>query len=59
MELKVGMMEKVYLHHIYCKVKNRIRGGKLVILSDQDVHVYGYGGWKLLLYGLSPFVNSF
>ena len=49
MELKVGMKEKAYLHRMYCKVKNRIQGGKLVIQSDQDVHVYGiwwmiYGG---------------
>ena len=47
-ELKVGMKEKAYLHHIYCKVKNRIQGGKLVILSDQDVHMYGYSGWYMV-----------
>ena len=50
---------KIPNNHIYCKVKNRIQTGKLVILSDQDVHVYGYGGWKLLSCGLSPFINSF
>ena len=48
MELKVGMKEKAYLHHIYCKVKNRIQGGKLVIQSDQDVHVYGYSEWNMV-----------
>ena len=39
------MNDKAYLHHIYCKVKNRIQGEKQIIQSDQDVHVYGYGGY--------------
>ena len=25
-----------------------MQGGKLVILSDQDVHVYGYSGWYMV-----------
>ena len=48
MELKVGMKEKAYLHRMYCKVKNRIQGGKLVIQLDQDVHVYGYSEWNMV-----------
>jgi hypothetical protein len=43
-ELKVGMKDKAHLHHIYCKVKDRIQGEKQVIQSDQVVHVYGYSG---------------
>ena len=32
-----------------------------VIQSDQDVHMYGlwWMKWKLLLYDLSPYINSF
>jgi hypothetical protein len=44
-DFKVGMKDKAYLHRIYCKVKNRIQGGKQAIQSDQDVHVHGYSGW--------------
>ena len=55
------MKNKAYLYHIYCKVKNRIQREKQVIQSDQDVHVYGlcWMEWKLLLYDLSPYINSF
>jgi hypothetical protein len=38
-ELKVGMDDKAYLHHMYCKVKNWIRWENQIIQSDQDVHV--------------------
>jgi CO dehydrogenase/acetyl-CoA synthase epsilon subunit len=37
--------DKAYLHHIYCKVKNRINGEKQFIQLDQDVHVYGCDGY--------------
>jgi hypothetical protein len=39
MELRVGYKDEAYLHHIYCKVKNRIQGENQIIQSDQDVHV--------------------
>jgi len=39
------MNDKAYLHHIYCKFKNWIQEEKQFIQSDQDVHVYGYGGY--------------
>jgi hypothetical protein len=35
------IIDKVYLHHIYCKVKNQMQGENQVIQSDQDVHMYG------------------
>ena len=35
------MNDKAYLHHMYCKVKNRIHRENQIIQSD--VHVYGYG----------------
>jgi hypothetical protein len=38
-ELKVGIKDKAYLHHIYCKVKNRIQGEKQVIQSDQVLFI--------------------
>ena len=43
------------------KSKNRIQREKQVIQSDQDVHVHGlwWMEWKLLLYDLSPYINSF
>jgi hypothetical protein len=37
--------DKAYLFHIYCKVKNQIQEENQSILSDQDVHVYGYNGY--------------
>jgi len=55
------MKDKTYLYHMYCKVKNRIQREKQIIQSDQDVNVYGLW-WmdrKLLLYDLSPYINSF
>ena len=54
------MKDKANLYHIYCKVKNRIQREKQIIQSDQDVHVYGlwWMEWKLLLYDLSPYINS-
>ena len=54
------MKDKAYLYYIYCKVKDRIQREKQVIQSDQDVHVYGlwWMEWKLLLYDLSPYINS-
>jgi hypothetical protein len=39
------MKDKAYLHHIYCKVKDWIKGEEQFIQSDQDVHVYGYDGY--------------
>ena len=55
------MKVKAYLYYIYCKVKNRIQREIQVIQSDQDVHVYGlwWMEWKLLLFDLSPCINSF
>ena len=55
------MKDKAYLYYIFCKVKDRIQREKQVIQSDQDVHVYGlwWMKWKLLLYDLSPYINSF
>src|SRR6185503_2890681 len=55
------MKDKAYLYHMYCKVKDRIQREKQVIQSDQDVHVHGlwWMEWKLLLYDLSPYINSF
>ena len=55
------MKDKAYLYYIYCKVKDRIQIEKQVIQSDQDVHMYGlwWMEWKLLLYDLSPYINSF
>jgi hypothetical protein len=47
-KLRVGMNDKAYLHHIYCKVKNRIQEENLIIQSDQDVHLYGYDGYGKL-----------
>jgi hypothetical protein len=38
------MKDKAYLYCIYCKVKNWIHGEEQVMQSDQDVHIYGYGG---------------
>ena len=43
MELKVGYKDEAYLHHMYCKVKDWIHRENQIILSDQDVHQYGYG----------------
>ena len=42
------------------KSKNRIQREKQIIQSDQDVHVYRlwWMEWKLLLYDLSPYINS-
>ena len=56
-----GAQGRAYLYHIYCKVKDRIQREKQVIQSDQDVHVHGlwWMEWKLLLYDLSPYINSF
>jgi hypothetical protein len=31
--------DEAYLHHMYCKVENRIQGENQIIQSDQDVHV--------------------
>jgi hypothetical protein len=42
MELKVGMNDKTYLHHISQRSDPR---EKKFIQSDQDVHVYGYDGY--------------
>ena len=55
------MEDKAYLYQTYCKVKNQIQTEKQVIQSDQDVHVYGlwWMEWKLLLFDLSPCINSF
>src|SRR6185437_11050220 len=55
------MKDKAYFYYIYCKVKDRIQKEKQVIQLDQDVHVYGLWRmeWKLLLYDLSPYINSF
>ena len=55
------MKHKAHLYHIYCKFKNRIQREKQVIQSDQDVHMHGlwWMEWKLLLYDLSPYINSF
>jgi hypothetical protein len=47
-KLRVGMNAKAYLHHIYCKVKNRIQEENIIIQSDQDVHLYGYDGYGKL-----------
>ena len=55
------MKYKAYLYHMYCKLKNRIQRENQIIQSDQDVHVYGlwWMEWKLLLYNLSLYINSF
>ena len=37
--------DKAYLHHIYCKVKDRIQGEKQFIQSDQNMHMYGCDGY--------------
>jgi hypothetical protein len=34
-----------HLHHMYCKVKNRIQGENQIIQSDQVMHMYGYDGY--------------
>jgi hypothetical protein len=44
-ELKVGMRDKTYLHHICYNVKDKIQGENQVLRSDQDVHLYGYDGY--------------
>ena len=43
------------------KSKTGSKEKKQVIQSDQDVHVHGLWcmEWKLLLYDLSPYINSF
>ena len=57
---RVWRIRHTCIAHI-AKSKTRSKEEKQVIQSDQDVHVYGlwWMEWKLLLYDLSPYINSF